>query len=250
LIGNAVKFTQKGYISVGVKVVEHHKQKILLEISIKDTGIGIPEIHYQTIFEQFSRLNSSYQGEYQGSGLGLYIVKKFIEEMNGQISVSSKVNNGTVFRCLLPFTIDELESSSSNASDLTDTTSFQKSAIQIKKHILLIEDDIIAQKMAKLMLEDFLNCTVSIANNEKQALAHINSQQFDLILVDIGLPNTDGFTLTKKIRALNMHYASIPIFGLTAHIADNKSQFEGMNEILFKPLSEEICMKLSQFLTT
>lgn len=103
LAGNAVKFTKEGQVTIGVDLVKKEDHKMILKIWVKDTGIGIPEDKYNVIFERFSRLTSSYSGIYKGTGLGLWAVKRIVEELGGQIFVESELDKGSLFSCLIPF---------------------------------------------------------------------------------------------------------------------------------------------------
>jgi two-component system aerobic respiration control sensor histidine kinase ArcB len=103
LAGNAVKFTKEGKISLGADLVKKEDRRMILKIWVKDTGIGIPEDKYNVIFERFSRLTASYSGIYKGTGLGLWAVKRLIEELGGQILVESELGKGSLFTCLIPF---------------------------------------------------------------------------------------------------------------------------------------------------
>lgn len=250
LLGNAVKFTARGYVRINVEIFKKEKNKVVLKILVEDTGIGIPEDKYQIIFERFSRLTASYEGHYPGSGVGLYMVKQFVEEMNGQIRVSSEIGKGTTFTCLLPFQVsEEFDADQERDTAVVVSGDVAKNVLAQKpKHILLVEDDAIAQKMAKIILQEYFSCEVEIAATGSQALALVANKRFDLILTDIGLPDMDGFTLTKKIRQLGFN---LPIIGLTAH-ADQESrssaQESNMNEVVVKPLSEEICLRIFSFM--
>ena len=103
LIGNAIKFTEKGHVKVYVGIIEESNDNILLEFIIEDTGVGIPKDKYEFIFEKFNRLSSVYKGKIKGLGLGLHIVKQLVEELQGEISVESRINYGSKFKCILPF---------------------------------------------------------------------------------------------------------------------------------------------------
>ena len=249
LLSNAIKFTNQGSIGVTGKIISQTKEKITLQITVKDTGIGIPEDKYETIFEHFSRLTPAHSNNYHGYGIGLYMVKQYVTEMGGDISVTSQIGKGSNFTYSLPFQLHAETLFPDEAINNIKTINFEsiKNNLTSAKYILLIEDDAIAQKMSKYMLEEYFSCSVEVAANSQQALEMIAKNRYELILMDIGLPDIDGFTLVKKIRATNSFYAQIPIFGLTAHIDDDSlsnEQLSYFNSLLSKPLSEEICSKI------
>jgi len=102
-MSNAIKFTPKGAVTLGIDIVKKENHKILLKIWVKDTGIGMAEEKYNLIFERFNRLTASYSGVYKGIGLGLWAVKQLLDELDGQILVESKPGKGSLFTCLIPF---------------------------------------------------------------------------------------------------------------------------------------------------
>lgn len=236
LLSNAIKFTKQGYIAIYINKLSQLDDEIIIQIKIADSGIGIPSDQHEMIFEKFTRLTSSYHGNYDGSGLGLYMVKQYVTDMGGTISVTSEPGKGSSFIYTLPFKFNN-EKATMNCSDQNIKRSNQDKP---NKHILLIEDDTITQKITRLTLEEYYGCHVHVAETGKQAFTLLAEKHYDFILMDIGLPDGDGFDLATKIRS-NENYQHIPIFALTAHadedhIQNDKSPF---NAILTKPLNEK-----------
>lgn len=251
LISNALKFTEKGGVKIQVSLLEplqaEYKkgERINLQVSIEDTGIGIPKDKFSTIFENFSRLTASYQGTYKGSGLGLFTVKRYIEAMQGEITVSSTVGKGSCFKVTLPLLVDDHSDHVSNKMQtLTPTinlpipTNAKNAKKSVTTHILLVEDNPTAAMAAVSTLKR-LNCFVQLATSGKEAIEKAEQEFFDLIFMDIGLPDLDGIAVTKKIRSLkNKTKAQVPIVALTGHAGDEQKQScldAGMQEVLNKP---------------
>ena len=259
LVSNALKFTKKGYVKINLSLREersaqHHVgDRINLQISIKDTGIGIPEDKFETIFEHFSRLTSSYQGIYEGSGLGLYTVKRYVEAMEGEIEVESKIGEGTCFKIILPLVIsdrvDKLRQSIRTPAvasvtskpteiNLTSFSKLDKSELG-SGHILMVEDSKVAAIGLTLTLKPF-NCIIDFAETGAGAIKKAQNNTYDLILMDVGLPDMTGIDVTKAIRAFSdVQKSSVPIIGVTGHANDPEMRHEcldaGMQEVLSKP---------------
>ncbi len=256
LIGNGLKFTEQGAVKIGVSLHEDTAnasmgQTIPLEIQVKDTGIGIPEDKFDEIFEHFSRLTSAYEGVYKGSGLGLYIVKRYVGAIKGTIDVSSEVGTGTCFTLILPFTVSDhvdrvrqsirAPASTKLAADRSLLKEQGSVSVQdATASILIVEDNAIAAMAAKLAFKPF-NCHIDMAGSGTEAVAMAEKERYDLILMDVGLPDFSGIEATQQIRALNdRSKAQVPIVALTGH-ADNAEIHQdaidaGMQEILIKPL--------------
>lgn len=252
LISNALKFTKEGAVKVSVTTSEKSEvgEEINIQISVEDTGIGIPKEKFDTIFEHFSRLTPAYEGLYKGAGLGLYTVKRYIEAMNGSIHVESELGKGTCFTARLPFTVSDhadrvkqsvhfpkatkptIDKALSDMQELISTEGTTAS-------ILIVEDNALAAVAVKLALKSF-NCSVEIAKNGERAVKMAHDNHYDLILMDIGLPDISGIEVTRKIRALSDPIKSqVPIVALTGHAENSEMRQEsldaGMQEVLSKP---------------
>ncbi|OGT43741.1 MAG: hypothetical protein A3F13_08360 [Gammaproteobacteria bacterium RIFCSPHIGHO2_12_FULL_40_19] len=244
LMTNALKFTAKGHIHLKLSFSEKNGALMTLRCEVIDTGIGIPDDKKEDIFIRFQRLSPSSDGIYEGTGLGLTTVKQFIEELGGKISVDSVINQGTTFACFIPL------------HSATETTENEKiNTPEIPRHyktchVLLVEDHVMTATVTKLMLLE-LDCIVDVAANAKLALMNTQKETYDLILMDLGLPDCNGFALTQKIRS---QYAKINqkpiIIALTAHKEEESEKLcltSGMDAIFQKPLLKSTAINLLNF---
>jgi two-component system aerobic respiration control sensor histidine kinase ArcB len=250
LVSNAIKFTEKGYVSLTVKLLRTIDNKMcLLKISVKDTGRGISQEEQNLIYEKFSRGTPANEGIHKGMGLGLYIVKQFIEDIDGEIEVQSRPGFGSTFTCIIPFhiplacrSIEPLESEERTKNRDVRVTTADKSL-----KVLLVEDDNLAQMVVGDMLKDKFRVKLDTVSTGNQALKLVASKKFDLIFMDVGLPDMDGRTVTKQIRESKNKNVSTPIVALTAHnsIETGKQAIAaGMNDFLVKPLSSDKTQKI------
>ncbi|WP_129007876.1 ATP-binding protein [Arcobacter sp. CECT 8983] len=223
ILHNAVKFTQKGYIRLKIE----QKEEDILYIEIEDTGIGLDKYEEKTIFESFSQGDLSTSKKYEGTGLGLAISKDLVQLMNGKIWVKSQKNKGSTF-------FVKLELKAYSKKD-------EKIKINVKpdfsnKTILLVEDNKLNQQIIEGILKG-TKANLEIVSTGKNAIKKINnSSSIDLILMDIQMPDLDGYETTKIIRTKNK---DIPIIALTANSQDEdieKSHKCGMNDHLKKPI--------------
>ncbi len=235
LIGNAFKFTKQGHVSLEVHPlppVTPGTTRVLFAIS--DTGIGIPEDKFETLFQPFTQVSEGYRREYQGAGLGLSICKRLVELMGGSISVESEVGVGTTMHFCITFGLPE-RAEVSHASE----TAQQK---PLPRHltILLAEDDAV-NRIATFKLLERLGHTVLAVDDGLQALEEVRKASFDLVLMDIQMPEMDGVAATKAIRQglAGLDKADLPIVALTAYaMAGDREIFleAGMNDYLTKPV--------------
>lgn len=245
LVGNAIKFTDHGYILVTVQELNRNGEQVRLQITVKDTGIGVPESKLNKIFERFETIKTSYKTNKEGAGLGLTIVKEFIEGMGGHIRIESIEHVGTTFICELPLALQTAEHMSQLDQQLqisnTPQTDYKASLKALKAKILLVEDNYLNQKVVSILLEE-LGCQVTIVDKGKKALEAIAGQQFDLMLLDIGLPDIDGITVAILTRQHEAGKSHLPIVALTGHVLnkDRKVCLEaGMDWFLTKPISAD-----------
>lgn len=248
LIANAIKFTEKGHIEVNVEFTKKSIHDGIFTIQVKDTGIGIPADKLVYIFEKFSQIESIYQRKHQGTGLGLSIIKQLVEKIGGDISVQSEVNKGSIFSFTLPLSL-QATFMDKMMLDL-DTPPLKSIEKNFNLNLLLVEDNLVNQKIAKIMLEE-VGCQVTIKENGQAALEDINQlNNYDLILLDIGLPDINGFEVATQIRK-QAHLRTIPIVALTAHILESDKQkcyAAGMNDIIAKPIPyEQLIEVLTQY---
>jgi PAS domain S-box-containing protein len=244
LISNSVKFTDVGYIRVSLNCIEQAENIGVFEVTVKDTGIGIPEEKIGSIFDKFSQVDSIYQRKFSGIGLGLSITKELVEKMHGNIHVESKFGSGSTFRFTLSLPLQDV------APDVALITDNACVETKFDKNILLVEDNLINQKIARMMLED-LGCYVDVVSNGAEVLDNVDRLQgYDLIFMDVGLPDMSGYDIASEIRQLPS-LKSLPIIAMTAHILERdkrQAYHSGMNNIVAKPVSyEQIRAVLEQY---
>ncbi len=233
LVGNSIKFTDHGSIKINVEAAPtNHPGKQSLSFSVSDTGVGIPESHQERIFDSFTQVDGSLSRRYKGAGLGLSIVKRLIELMDGSIGIDSTPNVGTSIN----FTIS-LKVSEPAVSAETVQTETPDSIPELK--ILLVEDEPVNRMMAQKILERMGHRIVS-AENGLDCLKILGNEYFDAILMDIQMPVMDGLQATRTIRTSNdyINVRDIPIIALSAH-ATKESRYSaleaGVNGYLCKP---------------
>lgn len=211
LVGNSTKFTNKGYIKVTITAEKYQNKenKIDLYLEVEDTGIGIPENQIENIFKPFTQLDGR-NAKYGGTGLGLPIVKRLVEAMNGVISANSIVGQGSVFRILLK----DVEIANEKTSDFQmDNTTIKK--IMFKEPNILIVDDIESnRKVVEILLKKH-NCKIKEANSGQEAIELLKTDKFDLIIMDIQMPGINGYEATKIIKS-QPETSDVPVIALTA----------------------------------
>lgn len=245
LVGNAIKFTEKGRVKFSAEVVKIENSLYEIVFKVKDTGIGIEKEKQKDIFERFNQVNNDINRKYEGTGLGLSISKNLIELLGGRLNMQSEIGVGSEFS----FSLHVLKCE--NDSLLKADPSTEKRPISKHRSILLIEDNPLNQKLAKNVLNNF-GFDVIIADNGLIGLEVLKHQQFDLILMDIQMPELDGYQTTKIIRReMKLH---IPIIAMTAHsIVGEKEKCinVGMNEFISKPFNQkELFEKISSLIQT
>ena len=232
LIGNAIKFTEVGGITITTHIKEVFGNKMNIELIVTDTGIGIQKHQLDNIFNPYVQAKAEISRKYGGTGLGLSICKNLVEILNGTILVNSIENIGTSFIVKIPYAISKLKR-------LKDAPTADHRSIKGKR-ILVAEDVEINQYVVRNILENW-NCDVTIVDNGKKAVEAVRNNDYDLVLMDIQMPEMNGFEATEAIRKIK-EKATIPIIAVTANsikgiqVRYNKS---GMNDYLIKPYNEE-----------
>jgi PAS domain S-box-containing protein len=233
LVSNAVKFTNEGTITVSVRLISEEADKAIIEFSVSDTGIGIAPNKIENIFENFQQATSGTSRLYGGTGLGLAIVKQLVEAQDGIISVKSKMGEGSSFSFQLSFTKTNAEADAEIAIvELNDKIKNIK--------ILVVEDIALNQLLMRTLLDDFgFEC--DIVSNGKLAIEILQAKTYDIILMDLQMPEMNGFEATHHIR--NEMKLKIPIIALTADVTTvdlAKCREVGMNDYLAKPIDERV----------
>lgn len=219
LLSNALKFTERhGRVDFTISIDSRDDEQCTLNFEIKDTGIGIPESKMDMIFEKFSRLTESFKGQYKGTGVGLYLVKQYIDRMGGLIRVSSVENQGTTFSCQIPFKIGQSTVHIIQPTLVAETKPVSSPKTFVEKcHILLVEDNVIAQHSQVAKFKS-LGCQVTVAPTAQEAHDLFKKEKFDLLVLDLGLPDLDGWSLARRFRVDRTNPNSLlPIVILTAH---------------------------------
>lgn len=245
LIGNAVKFTEKGGVTLLVKVLEQSNNQSQIIFAVNDTGIGIQESKIEHIFSSFSQASSDMTRKYGGTGLGLTISKQLVDLQMGTIEVESKVNIGSTFKVKLTFPHgkgiiknNDIKNNEINL-DLLQNRTFK---------IILAEDNEINQLFVQTLLKP--KYEVTIAENGNIVLSLLNSEDFDLILMDLHMPEKDGYEATQMIRNMgDKKKNKIPIIALTAAAIKGEKEkclAAGMNDYISKPFEPEDLFNLIQ----
>ena len=235
LVDNGIKYNKVGgFVKLEVNVKRHKEDLITYEFVVKDNGLGIDKEYLDHIFEPFSQENQNFNEYRLGTGLGMSIVKGLVELMKGSISVTSKKGVGSTFEVVIPFKI---------APEIVKNTKDSKVSIQGKK-VLLVEDNELNREIAKTLLEDE-GVLVSEAVDGLDALKVFEESEigyFDLILMDVVMPNMNGLNATRAIRELNRIDSNLPIIALSANAyAEDikKTKDAGMNDYVSKPFKIE-----------
>ncbi len=240
LIGNAVKFTETGGIAVNVEVKNLSDNIVQVYFSIKDTGIGISKKELPNIFDRFTQAETSITRKYGGTGLGLSIVKDLVMLQHGSINVKSEPGAGSEFSFVIPYKKVDASEIINNSSPLNKLVS------PVNSHILVVEDNEINQTLMKHMFGNW-QLPYSIATSGKNAIEQLQNKKFDLVLMDIQMPDMDGYTVTELIR--QQLKLDIPIVAMTAHaLAGEKEKCirHGMNDYISKPIIENALLALVQ----
>ena len=248
LCGNALKFTNQGSVTINVDSKEKNPGRKLVIFEVKDTGIGIPKEKLTNIFEKFIQADNSITRNFGGSGLGLAITKTLIEIMGGTIEVESVVGEGSTFRVLLPLKISKTQIPANDVSQYED-----KKAETTNKNlgrILLVEDYSPNVLVAGRFLEEF-GYVYDVASDGLQAIQRFKDQKYAAVLMDVQMPEMNGFEATKSIRKLEPGNNKTPIIGMTAHALKGDKERcldAGMNDYICKPFnSEELRSKLETY---
>lgn len=227
ILRNSLKFTENG----GIQVFYNEKVKqenLAIEIVVKDSGIGIPKNKLKTIFDRFTQIDAGKAKRHEGSGLGLYITRRLVELLGGKITVESEVNVGTEFCLSLEFPISEMKQDCSFQSpDQLDLSGCK---------VLIVDDNRVNVMVLKMSLEKLGIRSESVCNG-LQAVEAVHKNDYDLVFMDVHMPNMDGFQATKQIRKVNKE---IGIIGLSADVtkeAIDEAKGVGMDDYLTKPIS-------------
>jgi PAS domain S-box-containing protein len=236
LVSNAVKFTNNGTLKVSVNLKKDEDKRVIIEFKVADTGIGIAKTKIEMIFENFQQASSNTSRLYGGTGLGLAIAKQLVEFQGGTILATSEIAEGSTFTVTLPFLKTEEKA-------LLDDEIIEYNSNFKNIKVLVVEDIALNQLLMKTLLDDF-GFERDIAANGKIAIEKLATNEYDIILMDLQMPEMNGFEATKYIRTILK--SNIPIIALTADVTtvDIKKCMEaGMNDYIAKPLNEKLLYK-------
>jgi len=238
LVGNAIKFTEKGGVTVIADFISESEEEIELKFFVNDTGIGIPGDKLDYVFEGFTQATNETNRKYGGTGLGLTIVKQLVELQGGAISVKSTIGKGSSF--VVSFKFKKALPAKNPGAKSFD---YEEELPHIEKlNILLVEDNLLNQILAKKVLTNW-KWNVDVADNGLIAVRKVKNVSYDIILMDIQMPEMDGYEATRRIRGFfNSHKRNIPIIAITAHAISGEAEKccnAGMNDYISKPFDEK-----------
>jgi len=249
LLGNAIKFTETGAITLEVNIQEQTETDVCIIIRVTDTGIGIPKDKQSLLFEAFTQADTSVTRKYGGTGLGLSISEKLVKLMGGALGLNSEVNEGSTFWFTLPLKkAKHLSVPEQNETNSQNVPSF----FTFEKPFLLVEDNPVNQKVAEIFFKR-MNCKCHIVQNGQEAIDILSANDYSLVFMDIQMPVMDGIVATQTIRD---HHSSvrdheIPIIAMTANAMEGdreKYLDAGMDDYLTKPLDiDEIKSVLNKY---
>jgi len=242
LIGNAVKFTDKGEVSLEVTQINETNEGTILRFSVHDTGIGISEEAQNKLFQSFAQADASTTRKFGGTGLGLAICRKLVELMGGSIGVTSTLGKGSTFWFTLPFARHKQAAPPLNrpadAVNGVHATPFSGTITGLR--VLLVEDNKINQVVAVQLLKKF-GCVVDTVDNGLKAMEARRQNKYDIILMDCQMPEMDGYEATRKIRELELKSSLPPvrIVAMTAYAMQGDRErclAAGMDDYISKPV--------------
>jgi len=249
-LGNAVKFTEEGHIELGVTRTEQNDERVKLKFYVKDTGIGMKESYLAELFKPFTQAEVSTTRKFGGTGLGMSIASQLAEAMGGRLWAVSSIGIGTQFYFELSLAYE-----TDNNDLLANELIRQKEALEgkstlLNRRLLLAEDDLTNQEIAKAVLGN-AGMFVDVVSNGQEAVEAINNKRYDAIIMDIEMPELNGYGATRQIRS-DLQYDDIPIVGMSARAlaGDAEKALEaGMNGYITKPINKQILLnKLLQLL--
>lgn len=233
LVGNAIKFTRKGSVSVDARVIDEDTDSCMVRFTVTDTGIGIPKDKLNTIFERFRQAESYTTRSYGGTGLGLSIARQLVELQGGNMEISSEEGKGSVFSFTLKF--------EKPSETIWNKSGSEKTEIDYDRirnlNILLAEDNPINVKLIRNIFDQYA-IRIDVAENGQEVLSLIGRKQYDLILMDMEMPVLNGYETTRIIR--KEYGLEVPIFAMTAHAMAGEQERciqLGMNDFISKPLN-------------
>ncbi len=243
---NALKFTERGEISIVVRVLERSEESVLLRFAVRDTGIGLSEEQCGRLFTAFTQGDASTTRQYGGSGLGLTISKRLAELMGGEVGVRSVPGQGSTFWFSARFGFGQARPYGSGAENQAHAAApsacLEKLTAIAGARILVVEDNKFNQQVARELLLQVADVSVDLAENGRVALSRLQAHDYDLVLMDMQMPVMDGIAATLALRRLP-RTAALPVVAMTANAlaADRQRCLDaGMNDFLAKPIEPKL----------
>jgi signal transduction histidine kinase len=251
IAGNAIKFTENGSVTIDVEEVNKQGNLSIIRFSIIDTGIGIAQENIEKIFDSFSQATSDTTRKFGGTGLGLSISKQLVDLQGGKIEVSSVLKEGTTFSITMPFLRGDESDLGAHRHSHDDVKGSELKGIKV----LLVEDNPFNQMVATDTLTDLIgDISIDVAENGRIAVELVKNNIYDIVLMDIQMPELDGFETTRAIRLLPSPKNEIKIMAMTANVTSEeiaKCFQSGMNDYISKPFeSQDLLNKLGKLLST
>ncbi len=239
LCGNAVKFTSIGEVCVLVEKISAHESSASVRFSVRDTGIGMSAQELGRVFRPFSQADASTSRQFGGTGLGLTISKQLVQLMGGSIDVSSEPGRGSEFSFTVSFSVDDVVKA---VTPRIEPVARSQAIEKLRgRHILLVEDNDINQMVASELLSSLAGMRVTVACNGSQAIEILQAQLVDIVLMDVQMPQMDGYETTRHIR-IDPAFAKLPIIAMTAHATTLDRELclaSGMNDYVSKPFDPQ-----------
>jgi CheY-like chemotaxis protein len=242
LLGNAFKFTERGEVSLYVRLEEENAEDLVLRFEVRDTGPGIAKASQMKIFDSFSQADGSMARRFEGTGLGLAISKQLVEMMGGAIGVESELDKGSLFWFNVRLGRGQERVEQDNVTLAKDDVT-EDGMIERHMRVLLVEDNPVNQEVGKLILEA-LDCIVDVAGNGRLAVEAVFKNDYDLVFMDCQMPELDGYEATKLIRQKEAADGGgrrrVIIVALTAHAMDGDREYcveAGMDDYVPKPFT-------------
>ena len=252
LVGNAIKFTQQGYVEIRVRIAQIEAESVRVTMTVKDTGIGISEKDLQVIFEPFHQLDNTHSRRYDGVGLGLPITKNLLLKMGSELMMKSQPGDGTESTFVIPLRVNDripYKHRSLQASSLKEESSLPYASLA-GRHVLVAEDNPINIEVVRQYF-NFLKIESHFVTDGQQCIEALKNNRYECVLMDIQMPNFDGMQATYQIRLMD-GLKDIPIIGLSAGVAESdreKGLASGMNDFLTKPFEvEDLAKTLMKYL--
>lgn len=234
LLGNAIKFTDKGKVEYSVSVLEHSDENVRLQFEVRDSGIGIETHALESVFESYKQATSSTTRHYGGTGLGLPIVKQLVEVMGGRIDVKSEPGRGTTFSFVLPLHVAHVKPEAAESVVVTN--------VPTGLRVLVVDDNYINRLLVIHLLQSRGFDVVEAASGY-EALDKLREEDIDAVLMDISMPDLDGFETTKLIRRSEQAFIrDVPVIAMTAHGFQEQvtnARDAGMNDYVVKPFKPD-----------